>query len=148
MQTPQEMPVSTPVLPLLTEQLAAGLIGITPTGRTDSVVVIGRGTLPLLLAFLRRGCRSAGELRPDAVAADAEPADLAWITGVIEARDYDSALRAALRRIGRHGRLAVDVTALAARRGLQRALRWLRGNGLTVDATHCVGSRIIVLAHG
>ncbi|MFC3675295.1 hypothetical protein [Ferrovibrio xuzhouensis] len=139
---------ASPVLPVLTERLTASLIDVTPVKATDRVVVIGHGTLPMLLAFLRRGCRMAAELRPDVVAPDAEPADLAWITGVMKTGEYDNALRAALRRIGRHGRLAVDVTAMAARRGLRRVLRWLRGNGLTVDATHCIGSRIVVLAHG
>src|SRR3546814_20732983 len=94
----------------------------------------------MLLAFLRRGCRMAAEFRPGLFAPDAEPADLAWITGVMKTGEYDNALRAALSRIGRHGRLAVDVTAMAARRGLPRVLSWLRGHGLTVAATHSIGS--------
>lgn len=142
---PHRSQVATASIPLSTP---AALIDVTPTGAQDRVVVIGRGTLPLMLAFLRRGCLSAAELRASVVSPDAEPADLAWITGVVERRDCDNALRAALRRIGHHGRLAVDVTAMAARRGLVAVLRWLRGHGLTVDATHCVGSRIVVLAHG
>jgi len=142
------VPRSVRVLPVLSDRQTASLIDITPTVAADSVVVIGRGTLPMMLAFLRRGCRHAAELRAGPVAPDVEPADLAWITGVVEPGDCDSALQAALRRIGHHGRLAVDVTAMAARRGLGRVLRWLRRNGVTVDATHCIGSRIVVLAHG
>src|SRR3546814_2191001 len=80
----------------------ASLIDVTPVKATDRVVVIGHGTLPMLLAFLRRGCRMAAEFRPDVVAPDAEPADLAWITGVMKTGEYDHALRAALRSSEEH----------------------------------------------
>jgi len=123
------------------------VIDVAPLCPRDRVVVIGHGTLPFMLAFMRRGCRSAAELRATPVSPAAEPADLAWITGVVERRDCDNALRAALRHIGRHGRLAIDATGMSARRGLDAVLCWLRHNGLTIDATHCIGARIVVLAH-
>lgn len=126
----------------------ASLIAVTPTTGLDRVVVIGHGTLPLMLAFMHRGCRAAAELRASAVSPDAQPADLAWITGVVERSDCDNALRAALRGIGHHGRLAIDATAMAVRRGLNAVLRWLRRNGLAIDGTHTVGNRIVILAHG
>jgi len=130
------------------DPVTRSLIDLTPTDPAASVVVIGRGTLPLMLAFLRRGCAGATELRALGAAPGAEPAQLAWITGIISRDEADNALRAALHRIGRHGRLAFDATLLTARIGLKAVLQWLRGHGLTVDATRRIGGRVVVLAHG
>lgn len=124
------------------------LVAITPTVRNESIVVIGRGTLPFLLAFLNRGCRSAAELRISTAAPDVQPADLVWITGLVEPKDCDTAVRMALRRAGKRGRIAIDATVLAARKGLARLLRYMKRLGLQVDSTHCIGARIVLLAHG
>ncbi|MCW0234135.1 MAG: hypothetical protein OJJ21_11090 [Ferrovibrio sp.] len=127
---------------------ANDLVAITPTGRTDDVVVIGHGTLPVFLALLNRGCRHAAELRVDVVAPHAEHADLAWITGISEPKDCDNAVKMALRRVGKSGRVAIDATVLVARKGMQRLIRYMKRLGLHVDSTHCVGTRIVLLAHG
>jgi hypothetical protein len=129
--------------------LAAGdLVAITPTRPTDDVVVIGHGTLPLFIAFLNRGCRSAAEFRVGVTAPSADHADLVWITGIAEPKDCDSAIRMALRRAGKTGRIAIDATLLVARKGKERLIRYMKRLGLHVDSTHSIGSRIVMLAHG
>lgn len=139
----------------LSQQLTAStaltvsdLVAITPTRQTDDVVVIGHGTLPLFIAFLNRGCRSAAELRVGVAAPGAEHADLVWITGIDTPKDCDSAIRMALRRTGKTGRIAIDATLLVARKGMERLLRYMKRLGLHVDSTHNVGSRTVLLAHG
>lgn len=124
------------------------LVAMTPTKQTDDIVVIGHGTLPLFIAFLNRGCRSAAELRVGVAAPGAEHADLVWITGIAESKDCDSAIRMALRRAGKSGRIAIDATLLVARKGMDRLVRYLKRLGLHVDSTHSVGTRIVLLAHG
>lgn len=124
------------------------LVAMTPTKQTDDIVVIGHGTLPLFIAFLNRGCRSAAELRVGVAAPGAEHADLVWITGIAESKDCDSTIRMALRRAGKSGRIAIDATLLVARRGMERLVRYLKRLGLHVDSTHSIGTRIVLLAHG
>lgn len=124
------------------------LVAVTPTKLTDDVVVIGHGTLPLFIAFLNRGCRSAAEFRVGAVAPSAEHADLVWITGIAEPKDCDSAIRMALRRAGKTGRIAIDATLLIARKGKERLIRYMKRLGLHIDSTHSIGTRIVMLAHG
>jgi hypothetical protein len=127
---------------------ASDLAAITPTRLTDDVVVIGRGTLPLFIAFLNRGCRNAAELRVGVAAPAIEHADLVWIIGIAEPKDCDSAIKMALRRVGKSGRVAIDATAMVARKGMERLIRYMKRLGLHVDSTHCVGTRIVMLAHG
>ena len=124
------------------------LLAVTPTKQTDDIVVIGHRTLPLFIAFLNRGCRSAAELRVGVAAPGAEHADLVWITGIAKPKDCDSAIRMALRRAGKTGRIAIDATMLVARKGMERLVRYLKRLGLHVDSTHSVGTRIVLLAHG
>jgi len=142
-ETTMEFCVSFP-MPLAASDLAA----ITPTRLTDSVAIIGHGTLPLFIAFLNRGCRSAAELRVGVATPAAEPADLVWITGIAQPKDCDSAIRMALRRAGKSGCIAIDATLLVARRGLDSLIRRLKRLGLHVDSTHNIGTRIVMLAHG
>lgn len=137
-----------PQLSASTAPTAGDLVAITPTKQTDDVVVIGHGTLPLFLAFLNRGCRSAAEFRIGVVAPSTERADLVWITGIAEPKECDSAIRMALRRAGKTGRIAIDATLLVARKGKERLIRYLKRLGLYVDSTHSVGTRIVMLAHG
>lgn len=137
-----------PQLSASTALAVTDLVAVTPTRQTDDVVVIGHDTLPLFIAFLNRGCRSAAEFRVGSVAPSAEHADLVWITGIAEPKDCDSAIRMALRRAGKTGRIAIDATLLVARKGMERLLRYMKRLGLHIDSTHSVGSRIVMLAHG
>jgi hypothetical protein len=137
-----------PKLSACTALTAGDLVAITPTRQTDDVVVIGHGTLPLLIAFLNRGCRSAAEFRVGVTAPPAEHADLVWITGIAEPKDCDSAIRMALRRAGKTGRIAIDATLLVARKGKERLIHYMKRLGLHVDSTHSIGTRIVMLAHG
>lgn len=127
---------------------ASDLLAITPTRQTDDVVIIGHGTLPLFIAVLNRGCRSAAEFRVGSVAPSAGHADLVWITGIDRPKDCDSAIRMALRRAGTTGRIAIDATLLVARKGMAGLLRYMKRLGLHIDSTHSIGARIVMLAHG
>ncbi len=64
---------------------------------TAHVALIGHHTLPLLLAFLRRGCAAVRSLRPGTPSPDREAADLAWIVDVRGDSELDDALHAARR---------------------------------------------------
>ena len=72
------------------------------------VAVIGRNTLPLILALMRRGCGCVRSLRPGAPSPDCEAADLAWIVDVRDESELDDALRAARFRAGARGRVVVE----------------------------------------
>ncbi len=75
------------------------------------VAVIGRHTLPFVLALLSHGCGGVRSLRPDTPAPDCEHADLAWIIDVGDAHELDEALRAAHRRTGATGRVVLEDAA-------------------------------------
>jgi hypothetical protein len=75
------------------------------------VAVIGRRTLPFVLALMSHGCGCVRSLRPGAAAPDCETADLAWIVDVQDEHELDDALRAAHRRIGDKGRIVLEDAA-------------------------------------
>jgi hypothetical protein len=75
------------------------------------VAVIGRHTLPFVLALLSHGCGGVRSLRPDTPAPDCEQADLAWIVDVGDEHELDEALRAAHRRTGANGRVVLEDAA-------------------------------------
>ena len=77
------------------------------------VAVIGRHTLPFVLALLSHGCAGVRSLRPDAAAPDCEAADLAWIVDVGDEHELDDALRAAQRRTGTGGCIVLEDGACA-----------------------------------
>jgi hypothetical protein len=79
------------------------------------VALIGRRTLPSLLALLQHGCRAVRCLRPDAPSPDCEDADLAWIIDVKDEQELDTALRAARARVGVSGRVVVEGANCACR---------------------------------
>ena len=85
------------------------IMALTHLPASAHVALIGHHTLPSLLAFLRHGCGAVRCLRPDAPAPDCETADLAWIVEVHGAPKLDDALRAARLRVGRTGRIVVEV---------------------------------------
>ena len=94
------------------------MMAIAHLPATAHIVLIGRSTLPLLLAFLQRGCAAVRSLRPDAPSPDCEPADLAWIVDVRDEAELDDALHAARSRIGTTGRVVVEGADCICRDGL------------------------------
>ena len=72
------------------------------------VAVIGRHTLPFVLALMERGCACVRSLRPDTAAPDCETVDLAWIVDVANEQELDDALRAARRRAGDTGLVVLE----------------------------------------
>lgn len=84
------------------------------------VAVIGRHTLPFVLALMQRGCACVRSLRPDAAAPDCETVDLAWIVDVANEHELDDALRAARRRTGDTGWVVLE-GAVCATCGTLRA---------------------------
>ena len=85
---------------------------------TARVALIGHHTLPLLLAFLRRGCAAVRSLRPGAPSPDRETADLAWIVDLQGDSELDDALHAARSRIGATGLVVVEGANCVCRQGL------------------------------
>jgi hypothetical protein len=77
------------------------------------VAVIGRHTLPFVLALMQHGCTCVRSLRPDAASPDCETVDLAWIVDVANEHELDDALRAARRRTGDTGRVVLEGTVCA-----------------------------------
>ena len=89
-------------------ELVDRVMAVTHLPASAHVAVIGRRTLPLVLALLRRGCGCVRSLRPGAPAPDCEAADLAWIVDVGDESELDDALRAARFRAGARGRVVVE----------------------------------------
>lgn len=88
---------------------------LTPSAR---VAVIGRHTLPFLLALMRRGCAAVRSLRPGAPSPDCEASDLAWIVDPHDEGELDEALRAARSRAGLTGRVIVETADYRGRDGV------------------------------
>jgi hypothetical protein len=84
---------------------------------TAHVALIGRHTLPSLLALLRHGCAAVRCLRPGAPSPDQEIADLAWIVDVGGDEELAEALRAARCRVGATGRVVVEAASCVCRAG-------------------------------
>jgi hypothetical protein len=89
-------------------ELVDRVMAVTHLPATAHVAVIGRHTLPFVLALLRRGCGCVRSLRPGAASPDCEAADLAWIVDVQDEGELDEALRAARFRTGARGRVVVE----------------------------------------
>ncbi len=105
------------------------------------VAVIGRHTLPFVLALLSRGCAGVRSLRPDAAAPGCESANLAWIVDVHDAHELDDALRVAHRRTGSGGRIVLED---AACRHCQATLQQHAADaGLKVVSFDSVGRRLM-----
>jgi len=85
-----------------------GVIALAHLPGAAHVAVIGRRTLPFVLALMERGCACVRSLRPDAAAPDCELVDLAWIVDVANEQELDDALRAARRRAGDTGRIVLE----------------------------------------
>ncbi len=106
------------------------------------VAVIGRHTLPFVLALLTHGCACVRSLRPDAAAPDCEAADLAWIVDAQDAQELDDALHAAHRRTGTTGRVVLED---AACRHCPTTMRQHAADaGFTVLSFDPVGRRLVL----
>ncbi len=106
------------------------------------VAVIGRHTLPFVLALLSHGCAAVRSLRPDAAAPDCEAADLAWIVDVADAHELDDALRAAQRRTARGGRIVLEDGACPLSRSAIRS--HAAAAGLEVTSQEANGGRLLL----
>lgn len=95
------------------------IMAVTHLPITAHVTLIGRHTLPLLLALLQRGCMAVRSLRPGTPSPDRETADLAWIVDVQGDVELDDALHAARSRIGATGRVVVEGANCICRDGLK-----------------------------
>jgi hypothetical protein len=84
------------------------------------VAVIGRHTLPFVIALMERGCACVRSLRPDVVTPDCEAADLAWIVDVATEVELDQALEAARRRTRCKGRVVVEGSRCLSCRAIQQ----------------------------
>ena len=94
------------------------IMAIAHLPATARIALIGRHTLPSLLALLKHGCAAVRCLRPGAPAPDREVADLAWIVDVEGDEELDEALRAARSRVGAAGRVVVEGAGCRCRCGL------------------------------
>ncbi len=106
MQTASIVPESEP--PSLPASETDRMMALAHLPGAAHVAVIGRHTLPFVLALMQRGCTCVRSLRPDAAAPDCEPVDLAWIVDVANEHELDDALRAARRRAGETGRVVLE----------------------------------------
>jgi hypothetical protein len=125
-------------------ELVDRVIAVSHLPATAHVAVIGRNTLPLILALMRRGCGCVRSLRPGAPSPDCEAADLAWIVDVRDESELDDALRAARFRAGARGRVVVE----GAKCRWRNALSAIRDHALTagldvVSFDHTAGRLVL-----
>ena len=111
---------------------------------TAHVALIGHHTLPLLLAFLRRGCAAVRSLRPGTPSPDREAADLAWIVDVQGDGELDDALHAARSRVGATGLVVVEGSNCVCRRGLLSIRDRAVALGLDVIAFDHTARRLVL----
>jgi len=111
------------------------------------VAVIGRRTLPFLLALLQQGCGGVRSLRPGGPSPDCEAADLAWIVNARSESELDDALRAARSRAGDHGRIVVEGRQYGGHDGLAAIPRHASALGLDVVSFDHVAQRLVFAAH-
>lgn len=105
--------------------------------------VIGRRTLPFILALMDCGCPSVRSLRPDTAAPDCEAADLAWIVNVGSDEELHGALRAARRLVGNKGRIVLEGVVS---RKCHRLLQQIADSDFDVVAFDHRSQRIVLAA--
>jgi hypothetical protein len=108
------------------------------------VTVIGRRTLPFVLALLGRGCRAVRSLRPDAPSPDCEPAELSWIVDLQDERELDGALRAARWRAGKRGRVVLEGASCRWRSALAAVRQHALAAGLDIVSFDHVARRLVL----
>ena len=119
-------------------EMVERVMAIAHLPSTAHVAVIGRHTLPFVLALMRSGCDCVRSLRPGAPSPDCEAADLAWIVDIGDERELDGALRAARSRAGTRGRVILEGAAC----------RWR--NALAAIREHALAARLDIVSfdHG
>jgi hypothetical protein len=125
-------------------ELVDRVMAVSHLPATPHVAVIGRNTLPLILALMRRGCGCVRSLRPGAPAPDCEAADLAWIVDVRDESELDDALRAARFRAGVRGRIVVEGAACRWRNALNAIRDHAVSAGLDVVSFDRTASRLVL----
>lgn len=140
----EDEPPSSPVSDETSGALADRVMAIAHVPQTAHVAVIGRRTLPFVMALLRQGCESVRSLRPDSPAPDCEPVDLAWIVDLQDERELDEALRAARWRTGKRGRVVVEGAACAWRSALAAMRHRALAVGLDIVSFDHVARRLVL----
>jgi hypothetical protein len=120
------------------------VMAVTHLPASAHVAIIGRHTLPLVLALLRRGCDCVRSLRPGAPSPDCEAADLAWIVDVRDESELDDALRAARFRAGARGRVVVEGAACRWRNALNAIRDHAVAAGLDVVSFDHTAGRLVL----
>jgi hypothetical protein len=125
-------------------ELVDRVMAISHLPAAAHVAVIGRNTLPLILALMRRGCGCVRSLRPGAPSPDCEAADLAWIVDVRDENELDDALRAARFRAGARGRVVVEGAACRWRNALNAIRDHAVTAGLDVVSFDHTAGRLVL----
>jgi hypothetical protein len=137
-----------PPHPMASDGASAALVdrvmAVAHLPATAHVAVIGRHTLPLVLALMRHGCDSVCSLRPGAPSPDRQPADLAWIVDVANEDELDEALQAARGRAGKRGRVIVEGMECVCRNGLSALRDHAVAAGLEVVSFDHVAGRLVL----
>ncbi len=130
-----------------TSALVDRLLAIAHLSPGAHVAVIGRRTLPIVVALMRQGCACVRSLRPGEPSPDCEAADLAWIVNAGSETELDDALRAARSRAGDHGRIVVEGGQYRGRDGLTAIPRHASALGLDVVSFDHRAQRLVLAAH-
>jgi len=130
-----------------TAALVDRLVAIAHLSPGAHVAVIGRRSLPFVLALLRQGCACVRSLRPGEPSPDCEAADLAWIINARSENELDDALRAARSRAGERGRIVIEGGQYGGRDGLVAIPRHASALGLDVVSFDHVAQRLVLAAH-
>ncbi|SKA32626.1 hypothetical protein SAMN02745126_05288 [Enhydrobacter aerosaccus] len=109
------------------------VIAVTHLPARARAAVIGRHTLPFVIALMDRGCACVRSLRPDVAMPDCEAVDLAWIVDVASEPELDWALEAARRRTGGKGRVVVEGSGCLSCRAIERRARTARLDVISFD---------------
>jgi hypothetical protein len=125
-------------------ELVDRVMAISHLPAAAHVAVIGRNTLPLILALMRRGCGCVRSLRPGAPSPDCEAADLAWIVDVRDESELDDALRAARFRAGARGRVVVEGAKCRWRNALNAIRDHAVAAGLDVVSFDHTAGRLVL----
>jgi hypothetical protein len=108
------------------------------------VALIGRNTLPLMLALLHHHCDAVCSVDPDTSACDSEPVDMAWIVAPAEADGLDNALRLARRRITPRGALVVGPFERTDAEVLSGVDSSARRHGFAVEAADAESGLVVL----
>ena len=128
------------------EALGEDMIAAAPPRPETHAVVIGHHTLALVLTLMHRGCTAVASLRLGTRVPDIEPADLAWIADPPSNAELDEAMDTACHRLSPHGRVVLDVTALAKAGGLASVQRQIAAFGLCIASIGESSSHLILVA--